>query len=204
MCINGLREADAQNMTAKPDVWTDVTLDDGTQVKIRDFLPFAEREEAAAEYAARALVVSDEENGITYESYRWDVEWMYLKVKYYTNIDVEGIPAEDVFDYAERSGLGEKINNIAAEDCHRFYYTGEKMMKAASTQIRERGSLSYFIRNRFDYLLDPDKTAEMFARATGLNEQMIDIMNAARERDTMKGAQKKPTVIPGGLSLAKK
>lgn len=183
---------------------TNATLDDGMQVKIRDFLPFAEREEAAAEYAARALVVSDEENGITYESYRWDVEWMYLKVKYYTNIDVEGIPAEDVFDYAERSGLGEKINHIAAEDCYRFYYTGEKMMKAASTQIRERGSLSYFIRNRFDYLLDPDKTAEMFARAAGLNEQMIDIMNAAKERDTMKGVQKKPTVIPGGLSLAKK
>ena len=88
------------DMTAKPEVWTDVALEDGTQVKIRNYLPYAEREEAAAEYAARALVVADEENGIVYDSYRMDIEWDYVMVKYYTNINVNGIPTEDVFDYA--------------------------------------------------------------------------------------------------------
>ena len=34
------------DMTAKPEVWTGVTLEDGVQVKVRNYLPYAEREDA--------------------------------------------------------------------------------------------------------------------------------------------------------------
>ena len=39
----------------------------------------------------------------------------------------------------------------------------------------------------------------MFAQAEGLNEKMIYILGAAKERDMMK-----PTIVTGGLNLAKK
>lgn len=191
------------DMTAKPDKWTDVTLNDGTQVKVRDYLPYAEREDAAAEYAARITIVADEENGIVYNSYREEIELEYVIVKYYTNIDVSGATAEEVYDYSNRSGLYERIDEIAGEDTIKTSDIGYRMSIAAGDVVRERGSLAYLVKNRLGYLIDPDKTAEMFARAEGLNEKMIDILGAAKERDAMKAAQK-PNVIPGGLSLAKK
>lgn len=192
------------DMTAKPEVWTDVTLEDGVQVKVRNYLPYAEREEAAAEYAARALIVADEENGITYDSYRIDIEADYMMVKYYTNIDVDGIPTEDVFDYAKRAGLLESVKEIAGEDFYLTLSMGDKMVFAASTAIENRGSLPYFIKNRMGYLLDAEKTAETLAQAEDLKEKMIDILGAVKERDMMKSVQKKPAVIPGGMNLAKK
>lgn len=191
------------DMTAKPDKWTDVTLNDGTQVKVRDYLPYAEREDAAAEYAARITIVADEENGIVYNSYREEIELEYVIVKYYTNIDVSGATAEEIYDYSNRSGLYERIDEIAGEDTIKTSDIGYRMSIAAGDVVRERGSLAYLVKNRLGYLIDPDKTAEMFARAEGLNEKMIDILGAAKERDAMKAAQK-PNVIPGGLSLAKK
>lgn len=192
------------DMTAKPEVWTDVALEDGTQVKIRNYLPYAEREEAAAEYAARALVVADEENGIVYDSYRMDIEWDYVMVKYYTNINVDGIPTEDVFDYAKRTKLLEAIKEIAGEDVYLTLGMGDKMAFAVTTAIEKRGSLPYFIKNRMGYLLDAEKTAETLAQAEDLKEKMIDILGAVKERDMMKSVQKKPAVIPGGVNLAKK
>ena len=192
------------DMTAKPEVWTDVALEDGTQVKIRNYLPYAEREEAAAEYAARALVVADEENGIVYDSYRMDIEWDYVMVKYYTNINVNGIPTEDVFDYAKRTKLLEAIKEIAGEDVYLTLGMGDKMAFAVTTAIEKRGSLPYFIKSRMGYLLDAEKTAETLAQAEDLKEKMIDILGAVKERDMMKSVQKKPAVIPGGMNLAKK
>lgn len=192
------------DMTAKPEVWADVTLEDGVQVKVRNYLPYAEREEAAAEYAARALIVADEENGIVYDSYRIDIEWDYVMVKYYTNIDVDGIPTEDVFDYAKRTGLLDKIKLVTNDDTYLTLAMGDKMVYAATTAIEKRGSLPYFIKNRMGYLLDAEKTAETLAQAEDLKEKMIDILGAVKERDMMKSVQKKPAVIPGGVNLAKK
>lgn len=192
------------DMTAKPEVWADVTLEDGVQVKVRNYLPYAEREEAAAEYAARALIVADEENGIVYDSYRIDIEWDYVMVKYYTNIDVDGIPTEDVFDYAKRTGLLDKIKLVTNDDTYLTLAMGDKMVFAATTAIEKRGSLPYFIKNRMGYLLDAEKTAETLAQAEDLKEKMIDILGAVKERDMMKSVQKKPAVIPGGVNLAKK
>lgn len=192
------------DMTAKPEVWTDVTLEDGVQVKVRNYLPYAEREEAAAEYAARALIVADEENGIVYDSYRIDIEWDYVMVKYYTNIDVDGIPTEDVFDYAKRTGLLDKIKLVTVDDTYLTLAMGDKMAFAATTAIEKRGSLPYFIKNRMGYLLDAEKTADVLAQAEDLKEKMIDILGAVKEHDAMKSAQKRPTVITGGVNLAKK
>ncbi len=192
------------DMTAKSEVWADVTLEDGVQVKVRNYLPYAEREEAAAEYAARALIVADEENGIAYDSYRIDIEADYMMVKYYTNIDVDGIPTEDVFDYAKRTGLLDKIKLVTNDDTYLTLAMGDKMVFAATTAIEKRGSLPYFIKNRMGYLLDAEKTAETLAQAEDLKEKMIDILGAVKERDMMKSVQKKPAVIPGGVNLAKK
>lgn len=192
------------DMTAKPEVWTGVTLEDGVQVKVRNYLPYAEREEAAAEYAARALIVADEENGIVYDSYRIDIEWDYVMVKYYTNIDVDGVPTEDVFDYAKRTGLLDKIKLVTVDDTYLTLAMGDKMVYAATTAVEKRGSLPYFIKNRMGYLLDAEKTADVLAQAEDLKEKMIDILGAVKEHDAMKSAQKRPTVITGGVSLAKK
>ena len=104
-----------------------------------------------------------------------------------------------MFDYAKRSGLLEKIKVITDGDVYFTISIGEKMAYAASEMIKKRGSLPYFIKNRLGYLLDSDKAAEMFAQAEGLNEKMIDILGAAKERDMMK-----PTIVTGGLNLAKR
>ena len=104
-----------------------------------------------------------------------------------------------MFDYAKRSGLLEKIKEITDGDVYLTMSIGDKMVYAASEIIEKRGSLPYFIKNRFGYLLDSDRAAEMFAQAEGLNEKMIDILGAAKERDMMKS-----TIVTGGLNLAKK
>lgn len=61
-----------------------------------------------------------------------------------------------------------------------------------------------FFKNRMRDLLDAEKTADVLAQAEDLKEKMIDILGAVKERDAMKSAQKRPTVITGGVNLAKK
>lgn len=61
-----------------------------------------------------------------------------------------------------------------------------------------------FFKNRMGYLLDAEKAADVLVQAEDLKEKMIDILGAVKERDAMKSAQKKPTVLTGGVSLAKK
>ena len=75
--------------------WFAETMEVGG-VEILRRIPYEQKEEFIHELAAMVLV-ADEDTGICYVSSLYDVVFNYLYVKYYTNIDVDGIKEIDDF-----------------------------------------------------------------------------------------------------------
>ena len=88
-----------------------ITVQDinGNTVTILKRIPFAEKEKFVYELGEMTLTVH-EDAGICYINAMYDVVYMYLFVKYYTDIDVDGLNGADdyarLYDYCLLSGIG--------------------------------------------------------------------------------------------------
>ena len=87
---------------------TDVRVNDDTVIRTKEMIPCDEKERFVFSLAEATLVV-DEDTGITYKSYLYDVVYAFLFAKFYTNIDVSELDNEEghkkLFDYMSNVGL---------------------------------------------------------------------------------------------------
>lgn len=140
-------------------------------------VPYSVLEEAALEFSDHAYVIDD--LGVVYENYSYDMEWAYVCLKYFSNLDVENweketlwnfVGAMDEFDY-------HNINEDRFKDIvYRMFYILEK-------RVSRENSADYKLGQWLDALKDinDEKTNET-------TEKLIDLM------DRVKAIESKPVL----------
>lgn len=153
----------------------------------------------------------DEDSGVAYQSYQFEMIRAFLFAQYYTNLDVSEMDDEEghkkVYDYL-------LSNNIMTEAVDAFeelrddilivdsmYY---HIMAAAKEVFDKKNSLSHKVMSSFASILTDESLTESLAKSQVVNEQMIDLIGAfVREKDAQ---GKVPPVRVGNnvVKLAKK
>jgi len=182
--------------------WFAETMEVGG-VEILRRIPYEQKEEFIHELAAMVLV-ADEDTGICYVSSLYDMVFNYLYVKYYTNIDVDGIKEIDdfrrLYDFCEMKGIT-FVRTTDSDLCE-----VERMWKAYSEaiirQYEKRNSLEYQAKLMLSTDIDTNK-----AETRELIEKLIDMQGAMKEKEERDNvldfgkAKKNTGVKTGGVKL---
>ena len=182
--------------------WFAETMEVGG-VEILRRIPYEQKEEFIHELAAMVLV-ADEDTGICYVSSLYDVVFNYLYVKYYTNIDVDGIKEIDdfrkLYDFCEMKGIT-FVRTMDSDLCD-----VERMWKTYSEaiirQYEKRNSLEHQAKLMLSTDIDTNK-----AETRELIEKLIDMQGAMKEKEERDNvldfgkAKKNTGVKTGGVKL---
>ena len=182
--------------------WFAETMEVGG-VEILRRIPYERKEEFIHELAAMVLV-ADEDTGICYVSSLYDVVFNYLYVKYYTNIDVDGIKEIDdfrkLYDFCEMKGIT-FVRTTDSDLCE-----VERMWKTYSEaiirQYEKRNSLEHQAKLMLSTDIDTNK-----AETRELIEKLIDMQGAMKEKEERDNvldfgkAKKNTGVKTGGVKL---
>ena len=182
--------------------WFAETMEVGG-VEILRRIPYEQKEEFIHELAAMVLV-ADEDTGICYVSSLYDVVFNYLYVKYYTNIDVDGIKEIDdfrkLYDFCEMEGIT-FVRTMDSDLCD-----VERMWKTYSEaiirQYEKRNSLEHQAKLMLSTDIDTNK-----AETRELIEKLIDMQGAMKEKEERDNvldfgkAKKNTGVKTGGVKL---
>ena len=182
--------------------WFAETMEVGG-VEILRRIPYEQKEEFIHELAAMVLV-ADEDTGICYVSSLYDVVFNYLYVKYYTNIDVDGIKEIDdfrkLYDFCEMKGIT-FVRTMYSDPCD-----VERMWKnyseAIIRQYEKRNSLEHQAKLMLSTDIDTNR-----AETRELIEKLIDMQGAMKEKEERDNvldfgkAKKNTGVKTGGVKL---
>lgn len=190
----------------------ELTGKNGDKIMVYRHIPYTEKEMLAFELAAGTFVC-DDENKLSYTSYKRKLIEAYLIAKYYTNIDVEDAADEDdyikVFDYLVHNELYEGIMNAIAYDYNIFSEAIMYDLLGATMQVFEKqNSFTAKLEKVFGFMFTGEDLTEQIAAAEDINGKLVDMFKAVQERDAKNALLKngKAKVNSGGavLNMAKK
>lgn len=133
-------------------------------------VPYSVLEEAALEFADLAFVIDD--LGVVYENYSYGMEWAYICLKYFSNLDVDGWDKEvlwnlvgdmDDFDY----------HNANA---YRFEDMTHRMYDILAKRVERENSVDYKLGQWLDTLKEAndEKTNETAEKLINLMDRVND------------------------------
>lgn len=170
------------------DGWEKIGLYGNDAIMARMRIPMEEKERFALELAESTIVL-DPESGVAYQSYLYEVIFMFLIVKYFTNINVEELDTEDghkkLYDYLSNNGLTDKLTSYICkpenDDLMLINDMYDKIREAISSVYREKNGLAYKIKTSFASVLSSEDLSESLAKSQDVNAKMIDVLGAVME-----------------------
>lgn len=136
---------------------------------------------------AQMIEAPNDELGIVTTSSLEDVCAIYLILKYYTDVDMEGVGAQQAFDWLVGHGAVDAIKEIIEED---YDYMEAMMWRLCSNleaEHKARHGLPYAIKTSFGFLFDGKDLTETLAESREVSDQMLDVVgrlnNAAKKEE---------------------
>lgn len=152
----------------------------GKESQVWSRIPYKDKLEAANKLASM-MGVFDEEHGIAYVGYMEDAAKWYVRLAYYTEIDVTEyedydklIELMDMIEEADMSEFEEFIKSdfdVVEDLAYTLFSNAERIFK------REH-SIEYNIMKSFGFLFDGQDITQTIAQARDVNAQMIDHLGA--------------------------
>jgi hypothetical protein len=137
----------------------------------------------------------------------------WLIVKYYTNLELPENPEDEdyekLFDYLLYNELARPLMEAVSGD-YFGYVEGitHLLIEAAKTVHEKEHSLAHKVDRAFGFLFTGEDLTNQIAQAEGINEKLVDMFDAVREREQKNAMLKnsKAKVNSGGavLNMAKK
>lgn len=158
--------------------------ENNTSVAVRSHIPYDQKEAFALEYAAY-VNVEDRESLMMYDNYRRDLIEMILIAKYYTNIDVAELSVEDdwrmLHDWIVFNHLDTAIMQVIEHDYDITLCMAVRILNDMQNTYKKVNSLPYLIQKTFGSMFTGEDFSEAFAKASDVNNQMVDMLGAYRD-----------------------
>lgn len=144
---------------------------------VKKRIPHEKKMELAEEYAG-AVAIIDEDGTANRNPYA-DMYWVYLLIKYYTDIELH----EDdnigwINDYATEHGLLNIIKAVCEKDYWQTYGFAEGMADMVIEAWTQSHSLAGILSK-----LTSDEEMKKLSEAAPLNEELIDLLHTKQEID---------------------
>ena len=165
------------------DMCEEVTVQgkDGTEVVVRDHIPYEEKLAFAQEMAEMTIMIHDD--SCAYDSFEWETIEKYLVAKYYTNIETEEVNPRDVADFLCNNEIGEKIFGAIYNDYQDTYEMAVRMRRSVITTFDDDRSIAKAIRTSFGFLFNGEDVTESLAKAEIMKDTIYNAISALREKE---------------------
>lgn len=163
------------------DEWMEAGEIFGQKVMVRKRIRYEEMVEFATEYAQHCCVI-DTDAQVAYESNEQGKVMNYLKLKYYSNIDVD--VQEDSMGYASNIiGLLDK-DIFTGTNVIDATYIAEWFMVNTIEIYNRYNSLGAKIVKSFGAILNSDDLVKEIVESRAVSEKVLDAMQTMNEHDT--------------------
>lgn len=177
----------------------------GGSVEVKRHISYIEKEAMAFELSVYKMIL-DEDIGIAYDNYKKHLIEAYLIAKYYTNIDVDEMKTETdwamLFDWLVCNEVYSDIKYYISDDYSFVCAIAEDMSGAMRRTFEQSRCLPYKLMKAFGSLLTDEDLSETIAKSADVNNQLVELLDAAKE--TGKKQNKVQTNSGIVVNLAKK
>lgn len=169
--------------------YTKTVMIGDTAIQVRNILRQHEREMLAMDISTVTLIF-DEKSGLVYEGYNRDVMRMMCMLRYYTNLDVEPYDTAEghylLYDMLAATGVLEQIIEITHDDMEHVQKIFELLKESAQRVFEHTHTLPFQIQQSFASVLNGEDLSETLAKASTVNNQMVDMLGAFRREQMAK------------------
>ena len=168
---------------------------DGTEIIVRNHIPYTEKEQMAAEMAEKVLMVHDD--SCMYTSNAYDKVEKYVLIKYYTDLDVDDEDIDNVADFVINNEILGDIAGTVWGDFQIVLDIYERIEESMTKTYEDDRSLTKALRRSFGFLFSGEDITDSMAKAEATSGVLMDALNALREADK----KKEETIDRGKLSV---
>lgn len=168
---------------------------DGTVVKVRNHIPYTEKEEMATDFAEHIIMIH--EDSCVYVSDQYDKYIKFLIAKYYTDIDTDGADENSVADFLINNDLYNKIEEYIWDDYSEVNAIIGSLIKSVTKTYEDDKCLTKAIRTSFGFLFTGEDITESLAKAELTSDTMFRALSEMRKIDEKKERE----IDNGRLSL---
>lgn len=158
---------------------------DGTEIKVRDRIPYADKEAMAKEMAETLLMIHDD--SCVYLSSQFDKIEKVMIAKYYTDIDTDGADENDIADFLTNNALIGEIGKFISRDYDIVMRMFEMIEDAVTKTYEDDKSLTKALRTSFGFLFTGEDVSESLAHITAEKGIIFDALNALSQVEKKKG-----------------
>lgn len=161
----------------------------GKECRVKSRISYSEKIDAAQTLASKEAVF-DEDRGIAYVGYMEDAARMFVRLAYYTDLDMAEYGSYDgmvkLMDMVEQEEMIDEFIDMTGCDFDTVEKLAYTIFNNARVIFEKEHSIGYRIEQSFGFLFDGQDITQTLAQARDVNEQMIDhlgiIMNAKQEK----------------------
>lgn len=145
---------------------------------IQDHLSYSVLEDAASELIDNVLVLDP--LGIVYEHYSFTREWCYIVLKYFTDIDVDGLDKDDLFAWFGQMCDKEQYDNYNIQMLHDVYY---RMKNIVEMRYKREHSFDYKMSVFIDNISQQSADGSM-----EMSDRLLNLIGKVKEADAQTSA----------------
>ena len=195
------------NIKSYTDTHSEKTIkcDDGTEITVRDHIPYTQKEYMANELLEDSTVIHDD--SCVYTSIEADKNKLYLVAKYYTDIDTDGEDPIDVADFMINTGIAGQIMEYIRNDFDYVIDIFYNLYDAIDIVYKDDTSISKALRKSFGFLFNGEDVTESLAKAEAMKDTVYEAINAFRkvEKEKAENLDNGTMTIAGNIiNFAKK
>jgi hypothetical protein len=160
---------------------TELVGKDGTSITVRNHISYTDKVQMAKEVIENCVMIHDD--SCCYESYMIYAEKIKAMMKYYTDVPVDDVSAEEVADFVINNDLIDAIQ----EYIHNDYYQAEDvyvtMMNMVMDTYADDMSLKKAIKTSFGFLFNGEDITESLAKAEMTKDTMFKALDAINKKE---------------------
>lgn len=155
------------------------------EIQVRKQITYDEKLQYAQEYTSAVCAIDDVQE-MMYEAFDDGSIQSYLLLKYYTNIDVDEFESNMETLYDAVLPYMDVVRDACFDDAIECERTASKYMKRAIEIYNTQHSLSQKIKTMLGGILDVNDIGKLIAESKFVNEEMVDLLQKAKEREDQK------------------
>lgn len=162
-------------------VMTEVTGADGVTIQVRNHISYQDKVQMATDLVENCLMVHDD--SCCYESHEFPAEQIKAIVKYYTDVPVDDVPAQDVANFVINNDMIQKIKEIIHDDYFEYWDIYVNLYNSVVDTFNDDRSLQKAVRTSFGFLFNGEDITESLAKAEMTKKTMFDALNALNQKE---------------------
>lgn len=158
-------------------------------------IPYREKEQMANEIAEHVLIVHDD--SCMFESHEYDKIFRLMVVKYYTDIDTDGVDEYELIDYLTYTGLWNQLFDFIEGDVSVVIEIYQSIVSNVILTYSDDKGLTKALRTSFGFLFNGEDITESLAKAEAMKDTVYEAIGAYRQLDK----EKSENINNGKLNL---